>query len=403
MSTDMNEDFSKPIPHHISDVETWLHPDRNFYVFIALTFLFGFFGLDHMYLRSNETAFKKLLLNVCGLGIWYFWDIIQVLKDGKYVRQHGLNSPFDWIRGIGRGMFVNTAAKTGGKGGDTQEYAAPKSYMIYTLLAVCLGIFGADKFYVGNTWQGLAKLFSVFNIFLFLFGLLWVVWDAFHAFFMTESILTDNIKPPVPYSWLLDPIDASVFKVQEVTDEPKKAGFSFPWPSLPTLPFRELYRELVVPLLQPTVGTGIQSATKVLSVGAKVAGLGTTALAAGPAFVGNLTSQINQQVDQAVNNALHPTLGSLTAATTTATATTTPAAAEPIGTSVAAVQQVAENAAAQRQPVAAQPQPQAGGGLSTGAGVSSSGIGPVLAGAFTAIVVAGGLKGTFDFFSKQLA
>ncbi len=175
----MNEDFSKPVPHHISDVDTWLHPDRNFYVFIALTFLFGFFGLDHMYLRSNETAFKKFLLNIFGLGIWYFWDIIQVLKDGKYVRQHGLNSPFAWIRGIGRGMFVNTAAKTGGKGDSknsgAKEYAAPKSYMIYTLLAVCLGIFGADKFYVGKTWQGLAKLFTVLNNFLFLFGLLRVV------------------------------------------------------------------------------------------------------------------------------------------------------------------------------------------------------------------------------------
>jgi TM2 domain-containing membrane protein YozV len=390
MSTDMKEsqkttsendmeEFSKPTPHHISDVDIWLHPDRSFYLFVAFTFLFGFFGLDHMYLRSNETAFKKFLLNIFGLGIWYFWDIIQVLKDGKYVRKHGLNSPFDWIRGIGRGMFTPPKAKGGSNNDDKEakEYAAPKSYMIYTLLAICLGIFGADKFYVGNVWQGLAKLFSVFNIFLFLFGLLWVLWDAYHAFFMTQSILKDNITPPVPYSWLMNPIDASVFKVQEVKDEPTKAGFSFPWPSLPTLPFREIYKELVVPLLQPTVGTGIQSANKVLSVGTKVAGLGTTALTAGPAFVGNLTSQMTQQVDQAVQNA---TRGA-------------------IGTTVENVEKVANATAAARisQPQQAQqPQPQQGGG-------NSSGVGPVLAGAFTAIVVAGGLKGAFDFFSKQLA
>lgn len=378
MSTDMNEEFSKPIPHHISDVDVWLHPDRNFYLFIALTFLFGFFGLDHMYLRSNETAYKKFLLNIFGLGIWYFWDIIQVLKDGKYVREHGLNSPFDWIRGIGRGMFTAPAAKGGNaKNKDAKEYAAPKSYVIYTVLAVLLGIFGADKFYLGNTWQGLAKLFSVFNIFLFLFGLLWVVWDAFHAFFMTKSVLEDNVTPPVPYSWVFDPIDANQFKVQEVKDEPKKAGFSLPIPSLPTLPLKELYNELVVPLLQPTIGTGIQSATKVMSVGTKAAGLGTAALAAGPAFVGNLTNQMNQQVDQAVQQAIAGTVE------------------KPIGTSIEDVQKVAAAAAANRT----NPAVQAGGGSSIG----SSGVGPVLAGAFTAIVLAGGLKGAFEFFSKQLA
>ncbi len=375
------DDFTNPTPHHISDVDVWKHADRNYYLFIAMTFLFGFVGLDHMYLRSNETAFKKLLLNIFGLGIWYFWDIIQVMKDGPIVRQHGLNSPFDWIRGIGRGMFVplpgeGTKKETGKD--KPKEYAAPKSYFLYSLLAICLGAFGADKFYLGQNWQGVAKIFSVFNIFLFLFGILWVIWDAVHAYFMTRTILKEGVAPPIPYSWIFSPVDASVFTVQEVKEEAKdskesKGGlFSL-------LNFDAIYQKYGVPLLQPTAGTVIKSVNGAISVGTKLAPLATSALTAGPAFVGNLTSQINEQV----------------------------------ATSVANVQKIAENQAAERL----QPQPQQSAPTAqptnakdqqpiqhqTGGGNAQGGPGPILAGALTAIVLAGGLKGFYDFLAKQTA
>ena len=373
--------FANPVPHHISDVDTWGHADRNYFVFVALTFLFGFVGLDHMYLRSNETAFKKLVLNVCGLGIWYVWDIIQVLKDGPVVRKHGLNSPFDWIRGIGRGMFVplpmdkeakNNAPKTGGgdvgnagNGANKVEYAAPKDYFLYTLLAVFLGIFGADKFYLGSNWQGLAKLFSVFNIFLFLFGILWVLWDAVHAYFMTKSVLEKGVAPPMPFSWFFSPIDSNIFKVQEVKEEKEESGFlsRLPIPSLPVMPWKAIYNELVVPLLQPTVGNTINNASKVVSIGTKAAGLATTALAAAPGFVGNVGQEMEAAAMQQANQIAR-------------------------GTTVDAVQAAAQSTAAQRQ--------------TGGAKDNQGGPGPIIAGALTAILIAGGLKGFYDFLSKQV-
>lgn len=352
MSTDTNtntNDFAKPVSHHISDVDHWGHADRNYYLFVALTFLFGFVGLDHMYLRSNETAFKKLLLNVFGLGIWYVWDVIQVLKDGAYVRKHGLNSPFDWIRGIGRGMFAEPQSQK-----EKSEWAAPKSYFMYTLLAICLGAFGADKFYMGANWQGMAKLFSVFNIFLFLFGILWVLWDAFHAYFDTKTLLKDGIAPPIPFSWFFGSIKTDAFKVQQVKE--KDTG-GFLASLLPSIGLRDAYRELVVPILQPTVGSAIQSVEKVMSVGTKAAALGASAFTAGPAFVGNLADQVTQQAQQV---------------------------------SLESVQKAAMDAAANRQP-------QQGGASPS----SFNGPGPILAGALTAIVVAGGLKGFYDFLAKQ--
>ncbi len=205
-------------PHHISDVDTWGHPDRNYYIFIVLSFLFGFLGLDHYYLRSYDTGFKKMIVNILGLGFWYFWDLIQIMRDGKTIRTEGINSPLDWIRGIGRGTF--TAPPPQG-GADTQNFEAPKSYLVYTFLAVCFGWLGADRFYIGETVQGFAKLFSVFNIFLFLFGLIWIAWDAYNAFFRTKSIMADGITSPPPYNFFFKkPIDAkALFSVVEVKSE----------------------------------------------------------------------------------------------------------------------------------------------------------------------------------------
>ena len=60
---------AEPPPHHVSDVDTWGGPDRNYFVFVVLSILFGFFGLDHMYLRSYGTGFYKLLVNVLALGL----------------------------------------------------------------------------------------------------------------------------------------------------------------------------------------------------------------------------------------------------------------------------------------------------------------------------------------------
>lgn len=352
MSTeDTKQTFTSPKPHHISDTDVWGPPDRNYYIFVALTFLLGFFGLDHFYLRSTETAIKKFALNIFGLGIWYIWDILQVIQDGKLIRKEGLNSPFDWIRGIGRGTFLPLPAdmpkeERAKKGG---EFAAPKSYIIYTLLAVFLGFLGADKFYLGETWKGITKLFSTLNIFLFLFGLFWVAWDAFHAIFMTKSIMEEGISTPMPFNfWFNKPIDAaSLFKVQPVVEKPEDSGFSL---TNILFPIKPLYDQFVVPLLRPPVVSMLGTAGKLASAGTSVGALGTSLLSQGPAAAAQLAQQVQSDTFKQV-------------------------------------QQLAQAAEQQRMP-------QTGGSL--------DGPGPILAGALTALVIAGGLKGVSDFLAKRL-
>ena len=140
-------------PHHISDIDTWKHPDRNYFVFVILSVLLGLLGVDHFYLRSFHTGMMKLIFNVFTLGMWHYWDLIQIVYDGKKIRKEGLTSPFDWICGIGRGVFMENNEKP--------KFVAEKSYLVYAVLAIFFGFLGADKFYMGDMWQGIAKVLSL--------------------------------------------------------------------------------------------------------------------------------------------------------------------------------------------------------------------------------------------------
>ena len=181
-------------PHfrHISDIDVWLTPDRNYFVFILLSVFCGFFALDHIYLRSFSTAFQKILYNVFGLGIWYFWDLCQIFTEGERVQSEGLTSPFDWTQGIGRGVFGDPFSKL--------KFIPEKSYIIWAFLTVFGGFLALDKFYLGDYLHGITKVISVFSP-LILFGVLWVAWDAIHAIFMTKDVLSGTISLPFPLKW----------------------------------------------------------------------------------------------------------------------------------------------------------------------------------------------------------
>ena len=193
------------VPSHISDIDHWKHPDRNFYVFIVLSFVFGFIGLDHFYLRSFGSGMHKFGLNIISLGLWYFWDLIQIVSDSKKVKDEGLTSPFDWVRGIGRGVFEDSVKKTqehvGGGGTSGKVMMAKKDIFIYSILTL-FGIFGLDKLYLGEPVQGIAKMLTCFNIFIFLFGWMWVIWDIVKVFVFTDSIMKNGISPPPPFSFI---------------------------------------------------------------------------------------------------------------------------------------------------------------------------------------------------------
>ena len=338
--------------HHISDVIFWGgKPDRNYYVFVVLSILFGFIGVDHFYLRSYATGTQKFIMNLFTLGLWHWWDVSQIVSDGQKIRQEGLTGPFDWLRGIGRGVFTPLPAE----GGTQEEYAAPKSYLLYTFLAVFFGWLGLDKFYMGTWGQGLLKLISCFNIFLILFGWLWVLWDAAHAFFMTDSILKDGISPPIPYSLLFtEAICADVFKVRKVEHTNNARPVTFiDWTQANMAHPHEIVANVI--------NHAKNANTKIMEHATNAANIASAAA--------------NAAVVAAVNAANAPA--------------NVPAANVPAANGSHVEAPIAKPISATHQPV------------QTGGASHQHGPGPVIAGALSALVLAGGLKGFYDIISKQ--
>lgn len=104
-------------------------------VTFLLAMFLGHFGVDRFYLGATGTAVLKLL--TCGgLGIWSVIDLV--------------------ITGIGhrkdaQGQPLQEAPPVG---------TPTKSRTVAYVLSWLLGIFGADRFYLGYTGLGIAKLLT---------------------------------------------------------------------------------------------------------------------------------------------------------------------------------------------------------------------------------------------------
>ena len=223
---------TKEETHHVSDVDAWGTADRHMwlYALLAIFPLSGFLGADHLYLRSYKTAMTKALFNIVSLGFWYFWDAAQMLSppDRERAQSEGLRAPFEWIRGIGRGVF--------GKGWSASGPSPPKSYLLYTLLSIpLLGVFGLNKLYIGQPGAFVVKILTLI---LFPIAIIWAFLDFGRLLFFTESVLQDGI-PGAPKWWPLDSLvpptgcdvftlaDESRCKTRTLPENPDTEGKGF--------------------------------------------------------------------------------------------------------------------------------------------------------------------------------
>jgi hypothetical protein len=191
---------------------------------------------------------------------------------------------------------------------------------------------------MGSVPQAMAKFFSIFSIIFTLFGILWALWDSFHALFLTDSILKYGITAPLPYSLVFNPISSDAFKVTTPLNPASPAtGGAFNVANLvPEVPVPVLsYKKDVMPLVAPAIGLVQQ-------------GLG--AVDALKQSAQDTLNSVQQQVQQQVQQTVAPAYV------------------------------------------------QTGGGQHFS---ESEGPGPVIAGVLTAVVIAGGLKGAYDYLRSR--
>jgi len=185
----------------------WGGPWYPYWSLILVTVLGGFFGLDHLYLRSPVTFMLKLLVNILGLGLWWFYDMLQIIGEKDDVMEFGLSAPIVGPLGIGAGMFT-----------DNQPTAAtsksPLRYLGYLAL-VCLP-FGFDFLIAGDTNGAFARFLSSFIIFLWPIGFIWGLVMMFRAFFMPREFFTTGMYRMFPFSMVLDKYGANVLGPKDI-------------------------------------------------------------------------------------------------------------------------------------------------------------------------------------------
>jgi hypothetical protein len=179
----------------VSQLKFWKDGDTNnnadgegggaflsYNVFIALSIVGGFLGLDHLYLRSPGTFIAKLLVNLAFFGIWWIWDAVQALFNEKVVRVYGLGIPgFPGIR-IASGVLADE--KADGK---------HLRFFIYSLALFFGGIIGMDSFLLGDTEIGVFRLLSCITI--IFFPLAFLAWGYYIVQFLMNPKEVIGMNP----------------------------------------------------------------------------------------------------------------------------------------------------------------------------------------------------------------
>jgi hypothetical protein len=255
---------------------------------------------------------------------------------------------------------------------------------------------------------------------------MWVVWDAVHVFFMTSTVLRNEAYNPLPFSWLFErPINGGDFLVKEVNDSPNALNKTpqmptqmtcqFPstnialpelpaMPPLPNIPPLPSLNSIANALPKVNIGPSTKDGTNI--------NIAIPSLSSLPTLSSILPSiNIEPANKEGINIALPnvpklpglpplPSLPALPTVKVESDATTgfnlDPPSLPTIKNIKAVTKNISRNVGSSLSAL------QKGGGSSSNPVEEPSGPGPIIAGALTAIIVAGGLKGTYDILCKHL-
>lgn len=171
----------------------WGGPSVSYTMLMLCTILGGFFGLDHLMLRSPTTGFLKFTGNIFSFGLWYIYDIIQVLGERDTVMEKGLSIPGWGAAGIGAGMFTDNQP-------GVERGKSPWRYMAYMILLLLP--FGFDYFVAGDVWGGLLKFLTFALIITIPLNFLWGFVNWGYSTFMPQSLFEKGTLRMFPVSVL---------------------------------------------------------------------------------------------------------------------------------------------------------------------------------------------------------
>ena len=150
-------------------------------VFLGLSVLGGFFGLDHLYLRSPLTFVAKFITNIFTFGMWWLYDATQAVFNRDVVRIFGLGVPGLGPKGIAAGVLANDVP-------DKKHMA----FFVYALALFAGGIFGLDSFLTGDKYSGYIRIMCLMTFIFAPVAILWWLYKVAMFLFKTSDVIQQN-------------------------------------------------------------------------------------------------------------------------------------------------------------------------------------------------------------------
>lgn len=318
----------------------------------VISVCFGMFGMDHLWLRSPTTAAIKTVGNVLTFGLWYLYDVIQILTEKEKVMTYGLSMPVGGPLGIGAGSFTDSgSAGSNGKGG-------------WRWIAFCILAwlpFGFDYMIAGDYNGGFIRFFFSIFIGTWFLAFIWWAYNLGRTYWLSASVL----ESPLPRMW-----PVSMFMEAE---GPNKMG---PKDILPAEAcdvgkngFFGMISSTIGNILGPVVGGLIGPYGQAFKAVGQTAATTAEAAALSASTAKNIISKVGQGAKELVDVAVDT--GIPTVKAVAGVAQMAPLGVESLGDLTGSVRGLAEEAAREKlkDAVAAG---QAGGGIGIGTGSGDS-------------------------------
>jgi len=176
-----------------------------FYVCLAVFPLTGFFGIDQLLFFSPVTAIQKAIINIFTLGLWYFYDMIQVFGDRKNIEEYGLSRPLFGPSGLGYQFFNRVTNLFIPSNNDLPQGQGFMSLAFFIAYFVTIYVpFGLSSFIAGDMNGGIAKFVLTILFFTIPFLFLWNLFEMVTLLWNPLDTFEKGIPRIPPFTATMD-------------------------------------------------------------------------------------------------------------------------------------------------------------------------------------------------------